>query len=110
MPIERGPSAVNDAKAPAEGHFAWLINEEGQRAAIGEGASLWIVEDASDPQKIFPLVLKKVSVSALTFLMQGKDGALTEYKYKLESAKPLNREALKRLTQNVSPTTRFHRK
>lgn len=107
MPIERGPTAAGDGAAPKGGHFAWLVNEQGQRAAIKEGASLWIVEDPNDPLKIFPLVLKKVGIKALTFTMQGKDGALTEYKYQLQSAKPLNRAALQQLAKNVKPSTMF---
>lgn len=107
MPIEPGPMAVDDSPAPRKAHLAWLIDEGGQRAAIGEGASLWIVEDATDQSKIFPLVLKKVSHKMLTFVMQGNDGALTEYRYQLQSAKPLNRASLKQLVKNAAPSTQW---
>lgn len=97
MPLER-PST--EGKAPTESHLALLMDASGLRVPIPPGASLWVVEDASDQNKIFPLTLKEVSHKRLVFVMMGKDGALTEYRYELRDAKPLNRAALQRLREN----------
>lgn len=97
MPIEAAP---NEGQKPTEPHFALLMDESGLRVAIPPGASLWIVEDASRQDRIFPLTVKKVSHEKLTFLMQDEKGALTEYVYRLTSAKPLSRQALMRLRGN----------
>ncbi len=92
--------AQTEAKAPEGGHFALLYSETGARLAIRPGASLWLVEDPSQADKIFPLVLKKVSVKKLIFQMTQADGSTTEYAYVLQSAKPLGRAALKRMVAN----------
>lgn len=99
MPIER---REKEDSAPSGPHLALLADESGMRIAIPPGASLWLVEDATDQSKIFPLTLAKISHKALTFVMQGKDGAVTEYKYVLANAKPLNRAALLQLQKNRS--------
>lgn len=97
MPIDR---REREGDKPTEPHLALLADESGMRIAIPPGASLWVIEDAKDQNKIFPLTLAKVSHKALTFVMQGKDGAVTEYKYVLANAKPLNRAALLQLQKN----------
>lgn len=97
MPINQ--RAVS-APAPLKPHFALLMDEDGRRLPIPPGASLWVVEDKNQPEKIFPLVLAKVSHKAIVFEMTGADGATTEYTYKLTSAKPLSRAALQKLVQN----------
>lgn len=98
MPIK--PREV-EAEAPSEPHFALLLKESGLRAPIRPGASLWIVEDRNDLSKVFPLVLKKVSHKQLVFQMSDGKGGLTDYVYKLTTAKPLNHAALTRLTQSA---------
>lgn len=100
MPIERRDT---EGKAPKEPHLALLMDESGMRLSIPPGASLWIVEDPSDEKKVFPLLLSKVSHKALCFQMADSNGAVVEYKYQLTSAKPLNREALKRLQRQSNP-------
>lgn len=100
MPIQKRDT---EGEKPRDPHLALLMDESGMRLAIPPGASLWIVEDPSDETKVFPLTLSKVSHKALTFQMADSNGALVEYKYKLTSAKPLNREALKRLQKQSQP-------
>jgi hypothetical protein len=92
--------AQTEASAPKGGHFALLASESGARLAIRPGASLWLVEDPSQADKIFPLTLKRVSVKSIVFQMTQADGSTTEYVYKLQSAKPLGRASLKRLLTN----------
>ncbi len=99
MPLK--PSQGEQA-APASGHFALLMDTSGTRLAIRPGASLWLVEDASQLDKIFPLTLSKVSVKKLKFTMANEDGGVSEYSYRLESSKPLNKKALERLVKNRS--------
>lgn len=86
-----------EGDVPSKPHFALLINDMGQRMPIPPGASLWIVEDAADQSKIFPLTLKKVSHDLITFEMADANGAAVEYRYELTTAKPLNRAGLQRL-------------
>lgn len=97
MPVKPAPT---EQHAPTGGHFALLMDSSGARLAIRPGASLWLVEDASQMDKIFPLTLSKVSVKKLKFTMVNQDGGVTEYSYRLESAKPLNKLALERLLKN----------
>lgn len=97
MPFQ--PSQL-EARGPDEPHFALLMDEGGMRLAIPPGASLWLVEDKSNQNKIFPLILKKVSINKITFEMRHPDGSATEYVYELKAAKPLSRAAYKRLLEN----------
>lgn len=97
MPVQ---ARDGESPGPDQPHLALLIDEAGMRLAIPPGASLWLVEDKSDQSKIFPLVLKKVSHKMLVFEMLGKDGAVTEYRYQLTTAKPMNRAALKQVANN----------
>jgi len=94
------PFVPHDAAkgAPAGPHLA-LMTEEGPLAIV-EGSSLWLVEDASRMDKIFPLILKKVTAKALTFVLVDAEGGKTEYKYQLVTGKPLNVQALKRMVAN----------
>ena len=92
--------AQGEQAAPRSGHFALLMDTSGTRLAIRPGASLWLVEDASQMDKIFPLTLSKVSVGKLKFTMANADGGVSEYTYKLESSKPLNKLALDRFLKN----------
>lgn len=96
MALVQDPRLV---KGPDEGHFALLLND-GARGAIPPGASLWLVEDYTQPEKIYPLTLKKVSVKKIVFEMIQADGSRTEYVYQLTSAKPLNKKALENLVKN----------
>lgn len=93
------PNAVEEA-GPGVPHFALLIDEAGMRLAIPPGASLWLVEDRSQADKIFPLVLKKVNHSRIVFEMRQADGSVTEYVYQLTTAKPKSRSALQRMVKN----------
>lgn len=86
--------------APAVGHFALLLDEDGRRLAIRPGASLWLVEDASQADKIFPLTLKKVSHKKITFEMANKEGIVREYSFRLESTKPASKAALAQFMKN----------
>lgn len=84
-----------EAVGPDEPHFALLMDGTGARLAIRPGASLWLVEDKSQADKIFPLTLKKVSHKKLVFEFGG-----TEYEYRLTTAKPKTKEALQRMADN----------
>lgn len=89
-----------EAPAPKVPHFALLTDVSGQRTAIPPGASLWLVEDASQMDKIFPLTLKKVSLKKLHFEMITGDNEVTEYVYELTTAKPKSVQAYRRLLAN----------
>lgn len=97
MPLERRDA---EAAGPNEPHLALLVDDAGMRLAIPPGASLWLVEDKSQQDKIFPLTLKKVSVKKLVFEMRQLDGTAMEYTYQLVSGKPLSRAAYNRLVKN----------
>lgn len=92
MPFE--PREVEE-RGPSEAHLALLVDQSGARLAIRPGASLWLVEDKSQADKIYPLTLRKVSHKKITFEMAG-----VEYVYTLSTAKPLSKKALEKLTQH----------
>lgn len=79
-----------EGKAPTEAHFAVLLDESGQAAALGPG-SMWQLIDPAEGSPI-PLILKECSVNRIVFQMAG-----TDYTYRLTGAKPLTRDAYKRL-------------
>ncbi len=92
MPFE---PRETEERGPDVGHLALLIDGSGARLAIRPGASLWLVEDKSQADKIYPLVLRKVTHKKLTFEMAG-----TEYVYQLVAAKPKSKKALSQLVKN----------
>ena len=59
------------------------------------GTELRLVENPNSPNRVFPMVLKKVAHDALTFTLGD-----TDYIYKLTTAKPHSREALLRMQRN----------
>ena len=91
---------ITEEAGPDEAHFALLVDEAGMRLAITPGASLWLVENKNHQDKIFPLVLKKVSVKKIVFEMRQPDGNVTEYTYQLTTAKPTSRGAYQKLLAN----------
>lgn len=97
MPLE---PRNEEMEGPDEPHLALMQGAAGMMIAIPPGASLWFVEDKTQQDKIFPLILKKVSIKKLVFLMANADGAATEYTYQLVSGKPLNKAALHRMVAN----------
>ena len=97
MPIKPNDTEV---KGPDEGHFALLTDESGMRLAIPPGASLWIVEDKSQADKIFPMVLKSVRHNRIVLQMRQPDGSATDYVYQLTTAKPQSKSAYERLIRN----------
>lgn len=97
MPIEAAPL---ESKGPDEPHLALLVDESGMRLAIPPGASLWLVEDKANQNKIYPLVLKKVSLNKIVFELRQPDGSASEYVYQLTAGKPLSRAAYKRMLEN----------
>lgn len=107
LPIEKRDA---EAQGPGQAHFALLLDpNKGLRAPIPPGASLWIVEDKNDMSKIFPLTLKKVSHKEIRFEMSDGSGGVTEYRYVLASAKPLNKEALSRLVKQANSGAKVQR-
>lgn len=88
------PSDLEEA-GPDQPHLALLMDQSGARLAIRPGSSLWLVEDKSDASKIYPLVLKKVSVGKLVFQLGDVD-----YEYKLTTAKPKSKAAYQKLLAN----------
>ena len=81
-----------EGKPPTAAHFAVLLDESGQAAALGPG-SMWQLIDPKEGSPI-PLILKECSGSRIVFQMAG-----TDYVSKLTGAKPLTRDAYKRLKQ-----------
>lgn len=86
-----------EAPGPDEPHLALLMDGTGARLAIRPGASLWLVENKSQLDKVYPLTLKKVSHKKLVFEFAG-----VEYEYRLTSAKPKSKAALEKVLQNRS--------
>lgn len=101
MPLVRTQAEYEGPKGP---HFA-LLTAEGW-IGIPEGATLWLVEDGRNPTKIFPLRLSRVRHNRISFVMPDSQGNMTEYSYKLQNAKPLNKAALERLVKGrqTAPT------
>lgn len=99
LPVPLKPSHL-ETHAPTQPHFALLMDDSGTRLAVPPGASLWLVEDASQVDKIFPLFLKKVSLKKIVFEMRQPDGKVTEYTYQLTTAKPLSKGAYHKLLEN----------
>ena len=99
LPVPLKPSHLEGA-VPTQPHFALMMDDSGTRLAIPPGASLWLVEDASQMDKIFPLVLKKVSLKKIVFELRQPDGKVTEYTYQLTTAKPLSKGALHKVLEN----------
>lgn len=97
MPLK--PNAT-ETGGPDQPHFALLTDESGMRLAIPPGASLWIVEDKSQADKIFPMVLKSVRHNRIVLEMRQLDGSATEYVYQLTTAKPKSKSAYERLIRN----------
>ena len=99
----------HEYKGPDGAHLC-LMAGDGRMIGIPPGASLWLVEDKTQQDKIFPLVLKKVSVKKLTFVLMMADGSSTEYVYQLTTAKPLSRAAHQRLLANRSGLPVVHQR
>lgn len=91
---------ADEEVGPTGGHFALLVDASGKRMAIRPGASLWLVEDKSQMDKIYPLVLKKVAMKKLVFQMQQADGSVVDYEYTLTTAKPNSKAAMHRMLKN----------
>lgn len=91
---------MTEVKGPDEAHFALLTDESGMRLAIPPGASLWIVEDKSQADKIFPMVLRSVRHNRIVLEMKQLDGSSTQYVYQLTTAKPKSKGAYERLLRN----------
>lgn len=96
MPLK--PSE-HEGFAPSQPHLALMLDESGMMTPVVPGTSVWLVEDATQQDKIFPLVLKKVSLKKLVFQMHTASG-VTEYTYQLTTAKPLSKGDLQRLVEN----------
>lgn len=107
MPVE---PTMQEATGPRQAHFALLMDDSGMRLAIPPGASLWLVEDRSQADKIFPLVLKKVSVKKIVFEMRQADGSACEYTYQLMTAKPLSKAAYAKVVKNKEGQKILHQK
>lgn len=97
MPIK---PTQQESAGPSEPHFALLMDDSGMRLAIPPGASLWLVEDKAHQNKIFPLVLKRVSLNKIVFELRQPDGSVSEYTYQLTSGKPLSRGAYQKMLEN----------
>lgn len=93
MPIIRDEG--KGAPPPKEAHLAVIFDRAGRMLPLPPGTQLFLVEDPSRPDKIFPMVIKKISHKALVFELEG-----TEYKYVLQSAKPKTQEAYARIVKN----------
>lgn len=93
MPIIREEG--KGAPPPKGPHLAIVFDKAGRMLPLPPGTQLFLVEDPSRPDRIFPMVIKKVSHKALVFELEG-----TEYKYVLQSAKPKTQEAYARMVEN----------
>lgn len=79
---------------PKGSHLA-LLTGVNQYLPIEPGAQFNLVESADSPNRIFPMVLKSVRHDRLVFVL-----GETEYVYRLQGAKPLSREAARRMAAN----------
>lgn len=80
MPIQIRSDIEGDV--PNEPHLALLTDDTGLATAIPVGATLYIVEDASRADKVFPVVLAKVSRRAIVFVCAcGEPNCNRTYRY-----------------------------
>lgn len=70
-----------EGDAPSEPHLALYTDESGLATAIPPGATLFLVEDPSRADKVFPMILLSVSKKALLFACACGDASCTR-KYK----------------------------
>lgn len=68
---------TSEGQAPLGPHLCLLVNQSGEVLAIPPGALLYIVEDPKRPDKIYPLVLVKVSRKTLDFKAYSSDARST---------------------------------
>jgi hypothetical protein len=96
------------AEVPVGPHFALQVIEDDvpMSVAIPPGSQLYLVEDASRVDKVFPFILKKLSHEKIVFHMADADGHVSEYVYKLASGKPLSKGALDRMRRNGAKVRR----
>lgn len=91
MPYKPDGESVEGPRGP---HLA-LFTDDGW-IAIPEGATLWIIEDGTRADKIYPLQLVKVGATKLGFSMLDSKGAVMEYNFKLTSGRPKNKPAVEK--------------
>lgn len=55
------------AQAPKGAHLAVVTDESGELLAMPPGSIIYIVEDATNPEKIFPMALRSASRRKIAF-------------------------------------------
>jgi len=70
--------------APKVAHLGVVTDESGEVLALPPGAVFYIIEDATNPQKLFPMVLLRVNRKKLVFQCPcGKPECNRVYEYTL---------------------------
>ena len=81
MPFE--PKSL-EGDVPAGAHLAILTDESGLFTAIPVGATVLLVEDPSRMDRVFPMILAKLSRTKMEFICGcGEQGCTRRYAYKL---------------------------
>lgn len=90
MPLVKKP----ENESP-EGAFLAVRHGDSAWLAVMPGTVIAIVEDATNKNKRFPMVLKSVRRDRIVFTLQD-----TEYVYRLTEGKPLTAAAAERMAKN----------
>ena len=71
-----------EGDAPTQPHLALWFGDDGSWMAIPPGATIAIIEDPERSDKIFPMVLAKVSLKKIIFVCRcGDPGCNVNYAY-----------------------------
>lgn len=85
MPFK--PADSGGGEAPKEPHMVMLTGNGNEGIAIPPGCILYIIEDAKDPSKMFPMGFIKVNRKAIHFRCLCHDPNCTRtFVYKLQGA------------------------
>jgi len=77
------PSSI-EGDVPEGAHLAVLTDESGLATAIPRGATVYLIEDPTRADRIFPMVLYSVSKTKIVFLCGcGERGCTRRYDYAL---------------------------
>jgi len=85
MPYQ--PKDVSGGLAPKTGHLGILTSSDGEVLAVPPGAIVYVIEDSTDPSKMFPMGVVKINRQAMKFKCLCHDPNCTKtYTYKLVGA------------------------
>lgn len=81
------PHKLMAQEAPDKPHFGVVVDEAGSLMALPPGAQIAIIEDPENPNKIFPMVLLKVTYKSIWFACAcGQKGCTRRMNYQLKAS------------------------